>query len=182
MPTIGIIFDEGDLARVRQEFAGMKTRAARQEIIPILLEAFQPVVGEEKSILAEGHNETGALSASLKARSGSGDRPGTFSVFSAPLLAKKQLIARWLTGRAQLRAQAARVAGGTWGRRINYAPYAEAGHRWVRRNAKGQLYQVNRPPAKPIHFAAGAVDAKGDEQAEKAADAIMDHVLGATNE
>ena len=180
MPVLGIIFDDGDMQRVREWLAGMGRRASRQELSPILIDAFEPVVAMEKSILS-GHSKSGALEASLVARSGSGDRPGTFSVYSAPVAKSKGALARkWSKGRAQQGAWAERIAAGTWGKRVVYGPFAEGGHRWVKRNAAGQLYEVQRAPAKPIHFAAGAVDALGETQAEKAAEAIMDHILGYT--
>lgn len=177
MPIIEIIFDEGELSDLRRWLSGMTNRMGRKELLPILLEGLRPIVAKEKSILAQGHNQSGALSMSLMARSGSGDRPGTISVFSAALGSKAKLIKLWSKDRAQLRGQAARVAGGTWGRRVNYAPFVEGGHRIVKRNAAGQLKDTGKR-ADPVHFAAGAMEALGDAQAEAAAVAILEHIVG----
>src|SRR5574340_1224371 len=85
--TIDVLTTEQDMLAFSQFLDDMKHRidgpSARQQISPILLEALQPMVASEKSFLAD-HTRSGALSRSLKARTGSGDRPGKISAFSAP--------------------------------------------------------------------------------------------------
>ena len=176
MPTLTLLMDEGDLQRYTDFIHGMEKRAARDELLPILKPNLGTVVEEEHSIL-EPHNKSGALSLSLKARSGTGDREGTMSVFAAPTATVKQLQSTWGRGRAQQRRWAANMSG-KGRRRVFYGPMVHQGHRIVKRNAQGVLYEA-KGHADPVPFAADAMAAKGEEAAEKAATEILDHIMGA---
>ena len=185
IPTLTISMHPGDLAKVKAYFVEMGRRAAREQLVPIMLDAFQPVVAAEKAHLS-GHSKTGALEGALRARAGSGDRKDTISVFSAPTAKKSQIAAAWATGNLQKRrwAQSERARKGHRGRRkIFYADYVERGHRVVRRSASGELKVVPNSKGgvswvEGVHFAEGAMDSAGDAAAAVAEEAILDHILG----
>jgi hypothetical protein len=154
----------------------MGRRMTRDELLPIMLDHLQPLVSSEKSYLSS-HSKSGALEAGLAARAGAGDREGTISVFSNPSATAKQLEKTWGTrGRFQQRNWAAGLRG-AGRRRIFYGPIVHQGHRVVRRNAQGDLYDTGAVTT-PVPFAQQAVDALGDQQAEACALAICDHILG----
>ena len=167
--TVGMTvhIDGGD--ELAALFDLMGKRLARKEILPIMLDAMGPVVAEEKSNLA-GHSKSGALEASLKARSGGGDRPGTISVFSTPTATRAMLRKRWGKGRAQQRKWAAGsslIGGGR--KSVFYARFLEGGHDLVRNGEKvGHV--------EPYPFAAPAMPTL-EEQAEIAADLIAQHIV-----
>ena len=157
--------------------ATLGRRAARSEILPILKAHMAPVVSQERAALAT-HTKSGALSQSLQARSGGGDKPGTMSVFAAPYATSKQLAKTWGQGRAQQQAWARKKSTKGRGRRaVFYAPMVERGHRIVKRRASGELYQVREQKTVAVRFAAQAVPTL-EQQADKAADAILRHITG----
>jgi hypothetical protein len=163
--TLEITFDSQDLARLQGFFEDMGRRAARSELLPILKEAFEPVVARERSILS-GHVKSGALLASVKARTASPvrDVPGTLSVFSNVNATRRAAVKHWSRGRAQQRGWAAvEAAKGTRGRvKIFYGPIVHQGH----------------GKAKPIPFARQAMEDVGEQSAETASKAILDHIVG----
>ena len=59
---------------------------------------------------------------------------------------------------------------------IFYADFVEKGHRIVRKKADGTAYVAGH--AKAVPFAQQAVNALGEQQAEAAAKAILNFVLG----
>ena len=176
MPTLTLLMDEGDLQRFRDFLNGMEKRAARSELLPILKRNLEPVVAAEQSILSP-HNKSDALSLSLKARSGTGDRDGTMSAFAAPTATVKQLQSTWGRGRAQQRRWAANMTG-KGRRRVFYGPMVHQGHRVVKRNALGVLYDTGKV-TQPVPFASDAMATTGEQAAEQAATEILDHIMGA---
>ena len=176
MPTISVLLDPSDVNAFSKWMKAMDRRMSREEILPILMKHFEPVVAAEKAILAP-HSKSGALSGSLQARSGGGDRPGTISVFSAPTMTRAKLIKAWSGGRAQQRGWASRMNKKGRKRRVFYDVMVEGGHRQVRRLASGQLAEVGSPVA-GVHFAAQAMATVGQREADAAAEAIMDHIMG----
>jgi hypothetical protein len=150
-------------------------RVSRAELLPILKSHMGPVVEAERATLSS-HSKSGALSASLKQRSGSGDRPDVISVFSAPTATRKQLKAKWAKGRAQQRRWAKGIEPGRGRRAVFYAPMLELGHRIVKRNAEGQLYDTGGRAA-PVPFASTATGVL-ELQGELAAKAILNHIVG----
>jgi hypothetical protein len=152
----------------------MGRRMARAEIVPILKEYMKPVVGSEKRILAD-HTQSGALSMSLKARAGAGDRPEVISVFSAPIATRRQIAAKWSKGRGQQQKWAAQSSDLKRRSAVFYGPFVELGHRIVKRNAQGRLAAVGM--AKAVHFARGSLPVL-DEQGEAAANAILNFIVG----
>jgi hypothetical protein len=148
----------------------MGRRAARAEILPIMLSAMAPVVADEKGTLGP-HSKSGALEMSLKARTGSGDRPDTISVFSAPTATRKALKASWGRGRKQQKMWAENIDMGKRGRQsVFYGKFVELGHDLVR---GGKVVKH----VDPIHFALGAVPTL-EEQAEVAAVKIAAQIVG----
>ena len=130
--TLGmtVVVDGAD--EVSNFIEAMGRRAARAELLPIMLEAMQPVVAAEKGFLAD-HIQSGALERSLKARAGGGDRPGTISVFSAPTATRAMLRKLWGKGRAQQRRWAAGSSLIGNGRKsVFYGKFLEKGHDIVR--------------------------------------------------
>ena len=150
--TIQVLTEDADLQAYADFLEDTKERAEnpREMIVPILLEAMQPMVASEKAFLG-GHSKSGALVVSLEARTGSGDREGTISVFSAPTAKPAVLRATWgKRGRKQQQAWFANLSGR--GRRaVFYGPIVHQGHRVIKRNAAGELYQAG--VAEPIPFA-----------------------------
>jgi hypothetical protein len=150
----------------------MGRRTSRQELLPILKGFMDPAVEEERGLV---NDNSGALSASLKARAGSGDRPGVVSVFSAPTATRRQLIKKWGAGRRQQRGWAAQIEPGRGRRAVFYAPFVELGHRMVKRMASGELKVIGTVVPHP--FAAPAMTAL-EAQGDEAADAILKHIMG----
>jgi hypothetical protein len=130
--TVGATVTIDGADEVAAFFTSMSKRMARAELLPIMLEAMGPVVAAEKGFLGP-HSKSGALEASLKARAGGGDRPGTISVFSTPTATRAMLRKRWGRGRAQQRMWAAGsslIGGGR--KSVFYARFLEGGHDIVR--------------------------------------------------
>lgn len=183
--TLSVLIDEGDVDRFAAWCKGVGDRATgRGEIIPILLSHLEPMVASEKAFLAP-HSKSGALAGSLQARAGTGDRPGTMSVFSAPTATAGLLRATWgKHGRKQQRAWAAKLKP-KGRRKVFYGPIVHQGHRIVERGPDGLLRQIRTRSGKirtdPVPFARQAVEAMGDQQAEAAAGEIMDRILGDMN-
>ena len=174
--TLSVLLNPGDMDRWTGWLQSIETKMAREEILPILMEHFAPVVAAEKGILS-GHSKSGALEASLFARSGSGDRPGTMSVFSAPTATTKQLATAWGRGRGQQRRWSAGLVGKKGRRGIFYASMADRGHRVVKRKANGELYDTGKR-TQGIGYVSGAMEQTGDVQADAAANAILNHITG----
>jgi len=174
--AIRIFTDPQDMNKLHEFFYGMTRRAARSQLLPILKTHFEPVVAMERSIVSS-HSISGALEASLVARSGSGDRKEVISAFSAPTATRKQLITNWGRGRKQQKKWAAKIERKGGRQRVFYGPMAEKGHRIVRRRADGTLFDTGKR-TRPIHFARGAMEALGEQQSEKAAEAVMTHICG----
>ena len=155
--------------------AGVSGRAAKMKITPILKEAWAPVVAAEKQGF---RSKSGALAASIKARSGSGDFPGRFSVFAPARATTKQVAARWNKGRRQQKQfAAAAIASGKRSYNVFYSGWVESGHRIVKRNKAGVLYDTGHT-TKAVHFAQKAVDALGAAAAQKAADDAAKMIVG----
>lgn len=173
--TLTILMDEQDMQRFTAFCDAMGRRTSRAELLPILKEGLEPLVSSEKSTLAS-HNKSGALSTSLTARSGSGDRPGTISVFSAPTATVKQLQATWGSGRKQQRGWAAGLSG-KGRRQVFYGPIVHQGHRIVKRGKDGQLHDTGKRTT-PVPFAHQAAESLGESQAEAIAEAILTHIVG----
>lgn len=174
--SLPIIMNEQDVAHFTAFVDGMGRRTSRDQLLPILKKHFEPVVAKEKSYLAK-HTRSGALITSLSARSGAGDRPGVMSVFSAPTATTKQLQRTWGKGRSQQRVWAAKLKKSRGRRRIFYGPIVHQGHRIVVRNSKGQLIDTGKK-TKPIPFALQAMATIGEDNAERAAEEMLDHILG----
>jgi hypothetical protein len=173
--TFSLLLDPGDLARFEAFCDGIGRKASRAELLPILKRHLEPLVEHEKGTLSD-HTESGALAGSLQARSGSGDRPGTMSVFSAATATKATLMKTWGQGRASKRAWASETA--TRGRRkVFYADFVEKGHRIIHINKFGERSESEKP-ATPVLFAQQAAEALGDTEADAAATEILEHILG----
>jgi hypothetical protein len=168
-PTLYIQMDEEEHEKFTAFLEGLKDRlvgpSARDRLLPVLLKHLEPLVESERAYL-EPHNKSGALSASLTARSGTGDNPGTVSVFSAPTATNTLLEETWgLRGRLQQRKWAANLKPTRTRKRVFYGPIVHQGH----------------GNAAPVPFAAQAVEALGDQAAESAAEDIMEAVIGEDN-
>lgn len=173
--NIEVQFDEAGLSAISGYYQSIGKKLARAELMPILIDAINPVVSKEKEILSK-HIVSGALSSSLKARAGSGDRPGTISVFAAPTATMKTLKATWGQSTKQKRRFHANLAAkGKRGRTaIFYADFLHEGHRLVKKkNGVGRVIKN----VDPVPFAAEAMEAVGDQQADTAANAILNHVI-----
>ena len=178
--TIGILYDEADVRAFTDYLERVESRAqARGEMIPILLEALEPLVGREKEYLEAGeHVKSRALVESLQARAGSGDKAGTISVFSAATAKRSTINKTW--GRSGRRQQREYLAGSrTHGRTaIWYAPMLHQGHPLMVRGPGGQYVQSkNHPMVDPVPFAAQAVEALGDAQQQACADAVLNKIV-----
>jgi hypothetical protein len=173
MPTFSLLVDPGDIARFTAFCDGIGRKASREELLPILEKHLQPLVDREKAILSN-HTQSGALAASLSARSGAGDRPGTMSVFSAATATKATLQKTWGHGNAAKRAWASETAK-RGRRKVFYADWVEKGHRIIKVNKAGKRSEAGH--ADPVFFAQQAAEALGDQEAEAAANEIMEHIL-----
>lgn len=175
MPTIQIDYDQQDMDAFGAFCLSMERKASRAALLPILTQYLEPMVDREKAFLSS-HNKSGALSGSLAARSGSGDRPGTISVFSAATATSKELESTWGKSTAQKRGFVTNIKKKTGRRKVFYSDFVEKGHRLVKVNAAGQGRTVGM--VAPIPFAQQAVDSLGDQQAEAAAKAVLDYIVG----
>lgn len=176
--TISILMDEGDVEKFTNFYADVEHRLRnRQVIVSILIKHLEPLVAAERSILAS-HNKSGALSLSLRARAGSGDRDGTISAFSSPTATTKELQSTWGDrGRKQQKGWLPRLIGSKGRHRVFYGNIVASGHPIVKRNKAGQLFDTGKTVA-PIPFAQQAIDSKGDEEAEAAANEILEYIFG----
>jgi len=175
--TISIIVEQGDLEAFTKFYSDVAHRMEnRQAIVSILLKHLEPLVEFERSILSS-HTISGALALSLRARAGSGDRPGTVSVFSSPTATTTELQSTWgsIRGRRQQRGWAAGLSG-RGRRKVFYGNIVALGHRIVKRNKAGDLVAVG--VVDPIPFAQQAVDAFGDAESEAAAQEVLDYIFG----
>jgi hypothetical protein len=172
--TFSLLIDQNDIDAFSAYLDKMGRKASREEILPILKRHMQVLVARERAILSP-HSKSGALVQSLTARAGSGDREGTISVFSSPTATPSQLRATWgKKGRKQQQGWYAGLAG-KGRRRVFYGNIVHQGHRVVKRNAKGQLYDTGKR-AEAIPFAAQASAELGEQQAQACAEAIMKHI------
>jgi hypothetical protein len=173
--NIQALVDPQDIDAFTAYYDTVGRKLSRAEMLPILKAGLDPMVASEKSFLAP-HSKSGALGGSLQARAGSGDRPGTVSMFAAATATVKQIQATWgAKGRKQQRGWHGALKGK--GRvKVFYADYVHKGHRIVKTRANGETYLAGK--AAPVPFAQQAVDALGDAQAEKVARAVLDHILG----
>ena len=163
------------LDRVVDYLTGIGTRASRALVIPILKAAWGPVVAAERAGIK---SQSGALAGSLKARAGSGDFQGRFSVFSPPTASAKQAAAMWKRGRNQQKGFAARaLASGKKNYNIFYGGWVNTGHRLVKRDRQGNLYTLPGR-AEGTHFAQNALAAMGQTAMEEAADIILKELVG----
>lgn len=172
--NIQVTYDENEISTISQYYDAVGRKAARSEISPILIEAIKPIVDKAKDILSP-HNKSMALTTSLSARTGSGDRPGTISAFAAPTATTNQLRRTWgsKTRSTNQKRQFYRdiKASGKKGRtKIFYADYVHQGHKLVK---KGRVVGN----VDPIPFSAQAVEQVGDQQADIAANRILDKIL-----
>jgi hypothetical protein len=156
-----IDFDEDQKESLTAFLDGLRDRlngpTARQQITPILLKHLEPLVEKEREIL-EPHNKSGALSASLTARAGSGDNSNTVSVFSAPTATNTILANTWgLRGRMQQKGWAANLRPTKTRKRVFYGAIVHQGH----------------GNAEAIPFADEAAEALGDQAAESAAEDVL---------
>lgn len=175
--TIPILVDQQDVEQFTSFLEGMERRTARQQLVPIMKQYLEPLVEKEKEYLGD-HTVSGALSESLAARSGAGDRANTISVFSAPTATTKQLQATWgAQGRAQQKGWASRLKPKRGRRRVFYGPIVHQGHRIVKRNAAGELYDTGDKTA-PVPFASQATDALAEQKSEALSEALLRHILG----
>jgi len=177
MPGISIIMDPFDVEALTKWLDNMGRRTSRAEILPIMMKHLEPVVAAERKNLA-GHVKSGALMGSLQARSESAakDRPGTISVFSAATLPRSALIKAWKGGRKQQQGWAERMKKRGRRRRVFYDVMIEAGHRKVKKIG-GVLKEIGSP-VPGIFFAKRAMADVGEREADAAAIAVMDHILG----
>jgi hypothetical protein len=171
--TFSLLIDPGDVARFTAFCDGIGRKASREELLPILERHLAPLVQSEKSFLS-GHSQSGALAASLSVRSGSGDRPGTISVFAAATATPSQLRRTWgRKGRPQQQGWAGNM--GARGRRmVFYADFVEKGHRIVKVNKSGEHYEAGK--AAPVPFAHQAAESLGDTEAEAAAVEVLEYL------
>lgn len=172
--TIQVDYDQQDIESFTAYYMSVERKTARQELLPILQAHLEPMVAKEKSFLS-GHSKSGALIASLSARSGTGDRPGTMSVFAAATATPKQLSSTWGNSTRQKQGYVNSLKKRKGRRKVFYADFVEKGHRIVKvRNGVSRM--VGK--AKAVPFASQAVAALGDQQAESAAKAVLEHILG----
>jgi len=176
MPTLQIIWDPDDIAAFSRYLDGMVKRMADKEIRPILLKHLQPLVALEKGNIS---SKSGALSASLAARSGSGDWPNVISVFSSSKMTRAKLIKKWSGGRKQQRGWAAKMEKKGRAKRVFYDEMVELGHRIVYRDKAGNLVQSSkRPRTAPVYFAKRAAEQGGEQAMEAAETEVMNFIVG----
>jgi hypothetical protein len=176
MPTLSVIYQPEDIQAFTNYLEAMGKRVSGQGIRPILLKHLQPLVALEKGNI---HSESGALSASLAARAGGGDRPNVISVFSSSKMTRAKLIKKWSGGRRQQKKWAFKLAPKGGAKRVFYDEMVELGHRIVYRDKAGNLVQSRkRPRTAPVYFARRAAE-QGAEQALDAAETeVMNFIVG----
>jgi len=174
MPTLQIIWDPDDIAAFSRYLDGIGKRMADKEIRPILLKHLQPLVALEKANI---HSESGALSASLAARTGGGDRPNVISVFSSSKMTNAKLIKKWSGGRAQQRGWAAKMEKKGRAKRVFYDEMVELGHRIVVRNKAGELVDTGKR-TRPVYFARRAAEQAGEQALDAAETEVMNFIMG----
>jgi hypothetical protein len=165
---------------VVQALEDMGKRAARSVIMPAMKAPWGSVAAAER---AGVNSISGALAASLRVRSGAGDRPGRYSVYVSATATVKQAVRKWSRSpRKQhhgfaLRAQEFADETGLGRYRIFYGPWVEMGHRLVK---GGPLRHGGRVVGHvaPKPFAGPAFEAGAEQAAEEAANAVTDAVLG----
>ena len=176
MPTLSVIYQPEDIQAFTRYLDGMGKRVSGQEIRPILLKHLQPLVALEKANI---HSESGALSASLAARSGGGDRPNVISVFSSSRMTRAKLIKKWSGGRKQQRGWAAKMEKKGRAKRVFYDEMVELGHRIVYRDKAGNLVQSSkRPRTAPVYFARRAAEQGGEQALDAAETEVMNFIEG----
>jgi len=174
MPTLSVIYQPEDIQAFTNYLEAMGKRVSGQGIRPILLKHLQPLVALEKGNI---HSESGALSASLAARAGGGDRPNVISVFSSSKMTRAKLIKKWSGGRKQQRGWAAKMEKKGRAKRVFYDEMVELGHRIVYRDKAGELVDTGKR-TRPVHFARRAAE-QGAEQAMTAAETeVMNFIEG----
>lgn len=147
--TISILVDPHDIQQFTSFVDAMARRASdRAPMVEILKAGLEPVVAAEQANLA-GHDKTGALSASLVARSGSGDRPGTISAFVRPTARSKR-------GKHQM-----------------YGPMVHQGHIIIRRRPAKEGDKIFTDP---IPFARDAMESVGETNADAVAESLMKYI------
>ena len=172
MPTFQVLMDPGDVEKFTIWMDGMAKRAARAEILPILLTHLQPLVASEKGFLS-GHEISGALSGSLMARAGRGDREGTISVFSKATATTKKLQSTWgRRGRKQQQGWAGNIQGKKGRLRVFYDIFVHQGHEVISHG------KATGKRTTPIPFAQQAADSLGDSEVEAAETEILNHIIG----
>jgi hypothetical protein len=126
---LSVVIDGGDA--VVQAIADMGKRAARGVVLPAMKGPWQAVAAAER---AGVKSISGALAASLRVRSGSGDYPGRYSVYVAATATVKMAIKKWSKSpRRQHHGFAQRAQESGLARyRIFYGLWVEKGHRVVR--------------------------------------------------
>lgn len=156
--------------QIQKWMDAMGKRASREAILPIMKAAAEPLVGLERGNI---RSISGALSSSLKVRSGKGDRPGVVSVYIQPSATAKQLTRIWSASPRKQHHQFAQRASESTHRRYSvfYGHFVESGHKIVR---KGRV--VGR--AEPVRFAQRAADAGGDEAGNQIIENILSEILG----
>ncbi len=162
--NIAFSMNEADVENVNHYIDVMGKRAmdGGGAIKAILLKHLEPMVAAEKVYLAP-HSKSGALEASLQARAGTGDRPGTISVFAAPSATTATLRQTWGQGRAQQRRWFNKIPKDKRGRTaVFYGPIVHQGH----------------GNAAPVPFAADTVDSMGDAAMDDAAEEVLNYIVG----
>lgn len=165
-PTLIVEYNEDEHRKVTAFLEGLRNRldgpTGHDQIQDILLKHLEPLVERERAIL-EPHNKSGALSGSLIARKGTGDLPGTVSVFSAPTATNTMLMDTWgLRGRMQQKNKLASMGKFKGRKRVFYGTIVHQGH----------------GNAAPVPFASQAVEALGEQATEAAAADILKLITG----
>jgi len=174
--TLRMEMDQSDMARFLAVLDSADKRSAeKHKIGKILQRALEPVAKAEKAYFT---SRSGALAESLVARSTGGrvDRPDVVSAFVAPTATTEALAQTWGRGRAQQRGWKLKPRR-TARQKIFYATMVHQGHRIVRRNAAGELYDTGKR-AKAVPFAAEAMAELGEQQGEAAAEELLNYIWG----
>jgi hypothetical protein len=176
--TLSIFMDDADVAKITSFMEGVEKRTAREVILPILQKHLQTLVDSEKSYLS-GRSKSGALVQSLPARvaGGRGDRPNSMTAFSAPTANRKLLESTWRGANARTQQKGWALPKKGRRARVFYAPIVHQGHRIVKRNEDGELYDTGKRTV-AVPFAAQAMDSLGESRGEMAAAEIMSRTLG----
>ncbi len=176
--TLTLLITDDEIAKFTSFMEGMAKRTRREKILPILQRHLEPVVQRERDIMSP-RSKSGALVASLSARvaGGKADRPNTMTAFSAPTATSKQLEATWRGATARRQQTKWALPKKRRRGRVFYAPIVHQGHRIVKRNAAGELYDTGKT-TRAVPFAEEAMDALGESEGSAATEEIMDQVLG----